>query len=117
MVVKNNPFAKLAELRDALPPGAPSERKSEAAPSPAERKPPARAVLRYERKGRGGKEVTLVEQLGLPAAELDAWCRDARKALGCGGAVEGDALALAGDQRKRLLEWLTARGVKKVVGG
>lgn len=115
--MKNNPFAKLAELRDALPPGAPVETKTEPSPASVERKPPARAVLRYERKGRGGKEVTLVEQLGLSADELDAWCRDARRALGCGGAVEGDALALAGDQRKRLLEWLTARGVKKVAGG
>ena len=27
--------------------------------------PPAKAVVRMERKGRGGKEVTVVEQLGL----------------------------------------------------
>lgn len=118
--MKNNPFAKLAELRDALPPGAaaePERAKSEAPEGKPQRKAPARAVLRYERKGRGGKEVTLVEQLGLAPDELDAWCRDARKALGCGGAVEGESLALAGDQRKRLSEWLLARGVKKVSGG
>ncbi|MFO0560903.1 MAG: translation initiation factor [Polyangiales bacterium] len=116
--MKNNPFAKLASLREALPPGAAPE--AHDAPKPvaaAENKAPPRAVLRYERKGRGGKEVTLIEQLALSEAELDEWCREARKALGCGGSVEGTAIALAGDQRKRLTEWLTRRGVKKVVGG
>ena len=114
----NNPFAKLKDLRDALPPGE-SQVKSTASPAVTapEKKPPSRAVLRYERKGRGGKEVTLIEQLGLDATELELWCRDARKAFGCGGAVEGEAIALSGDQRKRLPEWLTSRGVKKVTGG
>ncbi len=118
--MKNNPFASLAALRDALPPGdakVATENGQPTATKPTEKKPPPRAVLRYERKGRGGKEVTLIEQLALSEAELEAWCRDARKALGCGGSVEGDAIALAGDQRKRLGEWLTSRGVKKVVGG
>lgn len=116
--MKNNPFAKLAGLREALPPGQVPEAAPETSKPPTtEKKAPSRAVLRYERKGRGGKEVTVIEQLALSEAELEAWCRDARKALGCGGSVEGDAIALAGDQRKRLTEWLTARGVKKVVGG
>lgn len=117
--MKNNPFAKLAGLRDALPPGEtpPTEARPDAPPNAPEKRAPSRAVLRYERKGRGGKEVTLVEQLGLSADELELWCRDARKALGCGGTVEGDAIALSGDQRERLSKWLTARGVKKVVGG
>jgi len=112
----NNPFAKLQALRDALPAGEapPPPAAPAAAPAP---KPPARAVLRYERKGRGGKEATVVEQLGLDADTLDAWCRDARKSLGCGGSVEGTALVLSGDQRVRLTAWLTARGVKKVIGG
>lgn len=117
--MKNNPFAKLAGLRDALPPGdAPSpEARPDAPPSAPEKRAPSRAVLRYERKGRGGKEVTLVEQLGLSESELELWCRDARKSLGCGGSVEGSAIALAGDQRERLAKWLAARGVKKVVVG
>lgn len=118
--VKNNPFARLAELRDALPPGAPPVAPvtdAPAAPAAPAKKAPARAVLRYERKGRGGKEVTLVEHLALSEADLELWCRDARKALGCGGSVEGESIALAGDQRKRLVEWLTARGVKRVTGG
>ncbi len=113
-----NPFDKLRALRDSLPAGnAPPQA---GPPVPAEApvaKAPARAVLRYERKGRGGKEVTCVDQLGLDPDGLDQWCRDARKALGCGGTVEGSALVLSGDQRSRLTPWLLARGVKKVSGG
>jgi translation initiation factor 1 len=78
---------------------------------------PARAVIRYERKGRGGKEVTLVEKLGLGAVELEAWCRELKRGLGCGGYVEGGAIVLAGDQRGRLRGLLEARGVRRVSVG
>lgn len=114
-----HPFAALAGLRDALPPGEPAAAPAAPAPSadsaaPAAGRGPARAVVRYQRKGRGGKEATLIEKLGLPAAELDLWCRELKRALGCGGAVEGDAIALAGDQRRRLPALLEARGARRV---
>jgi translation initiation factor 1 len=85
-----------------------------AAPEPAAPRAPARAVLRLERKGRGGKEATVVEKLSLPPPELAAWLHELKAALGCGGAVEGDALALHGDQRKRVKELLERRGVGKI---
>jgi translation initiation factor 1 len=111
----SSPFAALAGLREQLPPGpAEAARPSEAAAPEEAARGPARAVVRYERKGRGGKEATVVEQLGLSPADLEAWCRDLKRALGCGGAVEGTALALAGDQRRRLPALLEARGVRRV---
>ena len=70
-----------------------------------------------ERKGRGGKEVTVIEQLDLPARQLDAWLKDLKDALGCGGAIENGTLVLQGDQRKRVPGLLTARGVRKIVVG
>ena len=82
-----------------------------------EPKGPARAVVRMERKGRRGKEVTVVEQLGLPAAQLDAWLKALKAALGCGGALEGQALVLQGDHRPRVKELLEARGVRRVTLG
>jgi translation initiation factor 1 len=106
----NNPFAALRDKLGSLPAGpAPAKR--------AEPKGPARAVVRMERKGRAGKEVTAVEQLGLPAPELERWLKDLKAALGCGGAVEGDALVLQGDHRKRLAELLAERGVRKITVG
>ena len=102
-------FGGLAGLRDQLPAG-PAPR-----PEPVkEAKGPARAVVRYERKGRGGKEATIVEKLGLPEAELELWCKALKQALGCGGFVEGDTIVLQGDLRPRLEPILTARGVRKV---
>ena len=82
-----------------------------------EPKGPARAVVRMERKGRGGKEVTVVEQLGLRPKDLETWLKALKGSLGCGGVIEGETLVLQGDQRKRLPAILEARGVRKVISG
>lgn len=108
----DSPFASLAALRDQLPAGtAPAPT---AGKPPVEKKGPARAVVRYERKGRGGREATLIEKLELAPAELERWCKELKSALGCGGAVDGDAIVLQGDLRRRLEPILLARGVRKV---
>lgn len=105
-----NPFAGLAGLRDSLPAG----------PAPAPPKPPeppkgpARAVVRMERKGRGGKEATVIEKLDLRPADLELWCKALKHSLGCGGAVDGDTIVLQGDLRRRVEPLLLARGVRKV---
>jgi translation initiation factor 1 len=109
----NNPFAALQSARERLPPGDPPP----PAPGPAAPAGPARAVVRLERKGRGGKEVTVVEQLGLGPAELERWLKDLKQALGCGGAVEGQALAIQGDHRDRVRRLLEERGVRRVSVG
>jgi translation initiation factor 1 len=70
-----------------------------------------------ERKGRGGKEVTVVEKLGLRASELETWCRELKQALGCGGSVDGDMIILQGDLRSRVPAVLTGKGVEKVTVG
>jgi translation initiation factor 1 len=114
----NSPFASLAPLRGSLPQVEPAE--PPAAPSkprPSGMKPIARAVVRMERSGRGGKEVTVVEQLQLSSSEREKWLKDLKASLGCGGVVEGDTLVLQGDHRKRLPEILTGRGVKRVTIG
>jgi translation initiation factor 1 len=107
---KQNPFAALEALRDRAP----------VAPEPVARpKPagPARAVVRLERKGRGGKEVTVIDKLELRGDELERWCRELKQALGCGGATDGATIVLQGDLRQRLPAVLTARGVAKVTSG
>jgi translation initiation factor 1 len=106
----HNPFGALKNQLGELPRG-PEQR-----PPPAP-KGPARAVVRLERKGRGGKEVTVVEQLGLAPRELDQWLSALKGALGCGGVVEDSAIVLQGDQRKRLPKILEARGVRRVTVG
>jgi len=113
----SNPFAGLAGLRDSLP-------GEETAPAPDVAEPeekkapvanrPRRAVVRYSRKSRGGKEVSVVEQLGLPTDVLTSWLQELKKVLGVGGYIEGDKIVLAGDQRSRLPGLLTERGVAKI---
>lgn len=103
----NNPFGNLKSTLGELPAGPPPR-------AAAVHKGPARAVVRYERKGRGGKEVTVVEQLGLPLDDLIDWLKALKTALGCGGSIEGNALVLQGDQRERVPDLLQARGVRTV---
>ena len=100
----HRPFAGLAGRLGDLPPG----------PAPSG---PARAVVRMERAGRGGKTVTVVEKLDLSPAALAAWSSELKRALGCGGAVDGDAIVLQGDVRDRAGDWLVKRGVRKVTRG
>jgi translation initiation factor 1 len=111
-MAKKDPFAALEALRASLPPGTPPAPKA-----PPIAKAPPRAVVRMERKGRGGKEVTVVDKLGLRPTELEAWCRDLKQALGCGGSVDGDLIVLQGDLRTRVPAVLTAKGVAKVTVG
>ncbi len=108
----NAAFSGLASLRGALPPQGRME-PGNAVP----KKGPARAVVRYERKGRGGKEATVVEQLGLSPVERAEWLLAMKQALGCGGMVEGESLVLQGDQRTRVRAWLQTRGVSRISVG
>jgi len=115
-VAPASPFAALAALRASLPaaPAATPDAAPASPGAPLAKKGPAKAVVRLERKGRGGKDVTVVEQLGLAPAELEAWHKALKGQLGCGGAVEGDTIVLQGDLRKRLEPVLKARGVRQV---
>jgi translation initiation factor 1 len=104
----NNPFGSLARIKDSLPEGK--------KPLPKDPKRPAKAVLRLERAGRGGKEVTVVTHLELAVEQRNEWLKQMKSGLGCGGHVEGDALVLHGDQRERGAKWLETRVTKVVVG-
>lgn len=86
---------------------------------PAEVEPPAagkprrhRIVLRREKSHRGGKTVVVVSQLPthLSPPELESLCRTARKALGCGGSVQGRDVELQGDQPDRVRAYFEKLG-------
>lgn len=112
-----------AKLRERLPEGytppppTPPDASGDGGQAEPGREGPARAVVRIERKGRGGKEATLVEKLDLPERALAGWLDEAKRSLGCGGAVEGGTLVLQGDQRERVARWLEKKGVRKVTLG
>ena len=67
------------------------------------------AKLRVEKKGRGGKTVTVV--FGLPRNEafLKELGQQLKRACGTGGAVLEDGIELQGDMRDRVREILVAK--------
>ena len=68
------------------------------------------AKLRMEKKGRGGKTVTVVFGLPNNAAFLADLSQALKRACGVGGAVTGDGMTLQGDVRDRVRDLLLARG-------
>ena len=80
--------------------------------SAADRSVPNRIVakLRMEKKGRGGKTVTVVYDLPQNAAFLKELAQDLKRACGTGGAIAGDTIELQGDLRDRVRERLESRG-------
>ena len=73
-----------------------------------------RLVLRMERKGRGGKTVTVLSGLVGTTDQVDGVARTLKKALGTGARVEGGEVVIQGDVRERLRAWLAERGVKRI---
>jgi translation initiation factor 1 len=64
------------------------------------------AKLRMEKKGRGGKTVTVIAGLPRNAAFLKELCQELKRACGTGGAVSEDTIELQGDLRDRVREYL-----------
>jgi translation initiation factor 1 len=98
----------------------PHNRKIEPSSPQAKATIPADGIVRIQRdkKGRGGKTVTVIT--GLPGAEadLDALLKLLKQACGAGGTREGSTLEIQGDHRERLREKLEALGHRvKLAGG
>jgi translation initiation factor 1 len=68
------------------------------------------AKLRMEKKGRGGKSVTVVYDLPRNAAFLKELCADLKRTCGTGGAVDDGAIELQGDLRERVRKCLQHKG-------
>jgi translation initiation factor 1 len=73
---------------------------------------PARIVakLRMEKKGRGGKTVTLVYGLPRNTALLKELTQELKRTCGTGGATVEDGVELQGDLRDRVRDVLQKKG-------
>ena len=88
-----------------------------AAPPVVKARVPKDGVVRLmrDRKGRGGKVVTLITGL---AGDLEGLARELKKLCGTGGTVRGDVIEIQGDHRDRLADDLRQRGYTvKLAGG
>ena len=95
----------------------------QARPTPGQARPlnlPRDGVVRLlrDRKGRGGKTVTLVAGLvGSPDA-IAHLATELKRLCGTGGTVKGDVVEIQGDHRDRLADVLRQRGYTvKLAGG
>lgn len=80
--------------------------------SPEEEAVPTRVscVLRLERRGRGGKTVTVVSGLPRNRSFLAALAAELKRECGSGGRAAEAEVEIQGDQRERLRPLLLRRG-------
>ena len=82
--------------------------------------PPNDGIVRLmrDRKGRGGKVVTLIAGVRGAPAQLDELATTLKRQCGTGGAVKDGQIEIQGDHRDRLAVILADLGYKvKVAGG
>ncbi|MCB0215889.1 MAG: translation initiation factor [Caldilineae bacterium] len=76
------------------------------------------AGIRREKKGRGGKTVTLVHDLQLTEADLKALAKQLKAACGTGGSAKDGEIVIQGDHREAIAAALQGLGYKtKFTGG
>jgi translation initiation factor 1 len=81
--------------------------------------PPAtgRVRVRLERQGRGGKVVSVVENLPGHPERIEEIARTLKARCGAGGTVKGRAVEIQGDHRDRIVAALEALGIPAVRSG
>ena len=72
--------------------------------------PKVSCVLRLEKKGRGGKTVTVVAGLPRNHAFLAGLAADLKRACGTGGTATDETVEIQGDNRERLRALLAGKG-------
>jgi translation initiation factor 1 len=69
-----------------------------------------KATVRLDRKGRGGKSVTVIEGLQIPQKEREALLKQLKSKLGTGGTVKDTCLEIQGDHCDALMAALEKLG-------
>ena len=69
-----------------------------------------KVTVRLDRKGRGGKSVTVIEGLQLPQKEREALLKQLKSKLGTGGTVKDTCLEIQGDHCDALMAALEKLG-------
>jgi len=96
--------------------GPPPEGPAPGSPPPAPKDGPAR--VRLERQGRGGKVVTVVDNLPGHPARIEEIGKTLKARCGAGGTVKGRVVEVQGDHRDRVVEVLLSMGIAaKRAGG
>lgn len=100
---------QLNQLRDSLPQGEDCAAENDTHDT-GTRHPRLDIVL--ERKGRAGKQATIICGFTCDDEELKNIASALKKTLGTGGSARGGEILVQGDRRKDVLEALKAMGIK-----
>ncbi len=75
-------------------------------------------ICKYEKKGRNGKPVTIIEGFEGTEEELKAISKKIKSALGIGGSEKNGSIIIQGNNREKIMNILHEMGYKtKRVGG
>ncbi|MBI5633380.1 MAG: translation initiation factor [Nitrospirae bacterium] len=87
--------------------------------TPAEKGLPAdlrnsqqKVLVRLDRKGRGGKSVTVIEGLQLPQKEKEVLLKRLKTDIGTGGTIKESALELQGDHCGTIISVMEKMGYR-----
>jgi len=70
----------------------------------------SRIIVRLDRKGRGGKSVTVIEGLQLSVNDSEKLLKQIKAKLGAGGTVKNGALEIQGDHGEAVMAELSGKG-------
>lgn len=73
-----------------------------------------RVRIGLEKKGRNGKEVSIIRGLELYDNEMNDLAKRIKKACGVGGSAKDGEIIIQGNHRKKILEILKSEGYKDV---
>lgn len=74
--------------------------------------------VQREKKGRGGKTVSIVYDMPVSRDELKEWSTKLKQQCGCGGSVKDGTIILQGDRTEKIVEILKSAGFQaKRAGG
>jgi translation initiation factor 1 len=71
-----------------------------------------KVIVRLDRKGRGGKSVTVIEGLQLPQQKKEALLKQLKADIGTGGTVKDRTLEIQGDHCKTIMATLDKLGYR-----
>jgi translation initiation factor 1 len=69
-------------------------------------------IVRLDRKGRGGKSVTVIEGIYMPKEKMDALLKQLKANLGTGGTAKDTSLEIQGDHCEALMEAMKKMGYR-----
>lgn len=71
-----------------------------------------KVIVKLDRKGRGGKSVTLIEGLQMAPKEKETLLKQLKSRLGTGGALKDGVLEIQGDHCSFVMEYLQSIGYR-----